>query len=416
MADSAPAQTQAQAAPPPLTIRDLCIWMGQVKSSDLHLKAGRPPIVRVDGDLRPFNLPKISGATIETLMAPIMSKKVLREFQETNEADFSYMIPGEARFRVNMFRQRGEAGVVMRRIPIKIPTAKELGLPPVINDLADSENGIVLVTGPTGSGKSTTLAAMVDRINDTRAVHIMTIEDPIEFVYEDKVAAINQRELGIDTESLDAALKAVLRQDPDIILMGEMRDRKTIQFGITAAETGHLVFATLHTNSAVQTLERVLDMTDPELRDATRVQLSQLIRGVVCQRLVKRLNGGRAAAQEIMVVNETIRQLIAENRIHDVEQAVEEGEYYGMQTFNQALVKLIEQGVIDQKTALDNTEKPAELELLFKGVNRGVNFDAMAEASKEGPVGDEAKGYEGGIDLVDEDEQDAPMDDAKPRW
>ncbi|MCC8166218.1 MAG: PilT/PilU family type 4a pilus ATPase [Planctomycetes bacterium] len=237
-----------------MTIQDLFKWMGTVGASDLHLKHGRPPIVRIDGELRPFELPKITGAYIETLLTPIMTSQSLRQFAETNEADFSYYLEGEARFRVNMFRQRGEPGAVMRRIPLEVPTAEKLGLPASINKLADQENGLILVTGPTGSGKSTTLAAMIEHINMTRPVHIMTIEDPIEFVYEDKRAAINQRELGIDTDSLDAALKSVLRQDPDIILMGEMRDRQTIGFGITAAETGHLVFATLHTNNAVQTL------------------------------------------------------------------------------------------------------------------------------------------------------------------
>ncbi len=360
-----------------MKIQDLCTWMGAVKASDLHLKHGRPPLVRIDGDMKPFDLPPLTGEAIEGLLAPIMSEKSLKQFSETNEADFSYFIPGEARFRVNAFRQRGEAGAVLRRIPLDIPTVEKLGLPNVVNTLADQENGMILVTGPTGSGKTTTLAAMIEHINRTRPVHIMTIEDPIEFVYEDKLAAINQRELGIDTGSLDAALKSVLRQDPDIILMGEMRDKQTISFGITAAETGHLVFATLHTNNAVQTLERILDMTPPEVRDAVRTQLALLLRGIICQRLVARVGSGRAAAQEIMVVNETIKQLIDENKLWGVEKAMEDGQYYGMQTFNQAFCRLIETGTISQETALANSEKPSELVLLFKGINRGASFDGL---------------------------------------
>ena len=365
------------AAAPSMTIQDLCLWMGKVGASDLHLKNGRPPIVRVDGDLKPFELPPLTGAYIEALFRPIMSERMLDQFAETHEADFSYFLPGEARYRVNMFKQRGEAGAVMRRIPLDVPTVEKLGLPDVINHLADQENGMILVTGPTGSGKTTTLAAMIEHINRTRPVHIMTIEDPIEFVYEDKIAAINQRELNIDTNSLEAALKSVLRQDPDIILMGEMRDRQTISFGITASETGHLVFATLHTNNAVQTLERILDMTPPEVRDAVRTQLSMLLRGIVCQRLCQRIGGGRIAAQEILVVNETIRQLIDENKLWGVEKAVEEGQYYGMQTFNQALIHLWETEIITKETALSSSEKPSELELEFKGIQRGSTYNGL---------------------------------------
>ncbi len=388
-----------------MIIQDLCTWMGKVRASDLHLKHGRPPIVRVDGDLKPFDLPPLLGDSIEALLTPIMSQKAQKQFADTSEADFSYFIPGEARFRVNMFRQRGETGAVLRRIPLEVPTVEKLGLPEVVNKLADQENGLVLVTGPTGSGKTTTLAAMIEHINRSRPVHIMTIEDPIEFVYEDKHAAINQRELGIDTGSLDAALRSVLRQDPDIILMGEMRDRQTISFGITAAETGHLVFATLHTNNAVQTLERILDMTPPEVRDAVRTQLSLLLRGIICQRLVQREGGGRTAAQEILVVNETIRQLIDENKLWGVEKAVEDGSYYGMQTFNQAFCKMIEGGMISRATALANSEKPGELELLFKGINRG--------AASEGMWNDEANAARHHTTLI---ELNDGSDEDKPKW
>ena len=383
-----------------MTIDDLLRWMGTVKASDLHLKNGRPPIVRVDGELRPFELPALTGAYIQELLTPIMSTKTLNQFLDTNEADFSYYLENEARFRVNMFRQRGECGAVMRRIPLEVPTSQKLGLPMVINKLADQENGLILVTGPTGSGKTTTLAAMIEHINETRPVHIMTIEDPIEFVYTDKRAAINQRELGIDTGSLDAALKSVLRQDPDIILMGEMRDKETIAFAITAAETGHLVFGTLHTNNAVQTLERILDMTPPEVRDAVRAQLSMLLRGIICQRLPTREGGGRVAAQEIMVVNETIRQLIAENKLWGIDDAMEDGSYYGMQTFNQALLALVESGVISKETALSNSEKTTELELQFKGIKKGSTYDGMQSKSEGGGDGEKKRAGTETVDIV----------------
>jgi twitching motility protein PilT len=351
--------------------------MGQVGASDLHLKNGRPPLVRIDGEIRPFDLPPVNGGLIETMLAPLMTENLRQQFASGREADFSFPLPGDARFRVNMFRQRGETGAVLRRIPLEPPTADKLGLPEILNKLADRENGLVLITGPTGSGKTTTLATMIEHVNLTRRVHIMTIEDPIEFVYVDKLAAINQRELGLDTESLDSALKSVLRQDPDIIMMGEMRDRQTIAFGLTASETGHLVFATLHTNNAVQTLERILDLTPAEVRDAVRVQLAQVLRGIVCQRLVVREGGGRTAIQEILAMNDTLRQLVGENKLWEVEKAMEDGGYYGMQTFNQAFLAAVDDGRISRETALANSERPGELELLFKGIQRGSTFEGL---------------------------------------
>ena len=392
-----------------MTIHELLKAMADVKASDLHLKDQRPPMVRIDGELIPFDLPKLTGAYIEDLIKPIMTNKSIGEFTDSGEADFSCRLDGVARFRINVFKQRGETGSVMRRIPLEVPTVDTLELPPILNRLADQENGLILVTGPTGSGKSTTLAAMIEHINQTRPVHVMTIEDPIEFVYEDKVAVINQRELGIDTMNLAAALRAVLRQDPDIILMGEMRDAETIRFGITAAETGHLVFATLHTNNAPHTLERMLDSVSGELRDAVRAQLSQILRGIICQRLPKRVNGGRVAAQEIMIVNETVRQLIYENKINALHKAIEDGSYYGMQTFDQALIGLVEKGVIDKETAFANTESPNELALAFKGVTRGSGAVSML-AEKSGKPLDSFSGA-GGIKLVYEVEKKA-----NPEW
>ncbi len=366
---------------------DACLKeLDRQNGSDLHIKVGRPPLLRVRGDLLPSEYPPLTAQEIKEAFYAIMTPRLIKNFEETCEADFSYEIPGLARFRVNMFVQRGNPGVVMRLIPIETPTIEGLGLPPILNQIADSENGLVLVTGPTGSGKSTTLAAMIEHINQVSPVHIMTVEDPIEFVYTDKIATINQRELGLDTGALQNALRAVLRQDPDIILMGEMRDPETIRFGITAAETGHLVFATLHTNDAPQTIERILDTMPPDARDLVREQLALILRGVVCQRLAKRADGtGRIAAQEILVANETVRQLIAENKTKSIHKAMQDGTYYGMQTFNQALFNLVQAGTITQDEALNNSDTPEDLTLLFKGIRKGTSA-AETAGTQEAPV------------------------------
>ena len=366
--------------------------MADVRASDLHLKDGRPPMVRIDGELRPFETPPLTGEIIFKLLEPIMSEKIKKQYDDINEADFSYTLNGIARFRVNVFRQRNQTGAVLRRVPLEVPTIEKLGLPPVLTKLADKENGLILVTGPTGSGKSTTLAAMVEHINGSRPVHIMTIEDPIEFVYQDKVAVINQRELGLDTDDLSLALKSMLRQDPDIILMGEMRDPETIRFGITAAETGHLVFATLHTNDAPQTIERILDTMPHGARDMIRGQLSLLMRGIVCQRLAKRADGkGRLAALEIMVVNETIRQLIAEGRMSLIHQSMLDGSFYGMQTFNQAIYKLVSDGMVSEEGGLDISDNPEDLRLMYRGVKKGAGTIQIGSEPQSATIGNALK-------------------------
>lgn len=369
---------------------DLCLReLERQNGSDLHLKVNRPPLFRIRGDLLPTDAPPLTDNELRATLYNIMNPRQIKQFEETHEADFSYEIPGLARFRVNVFMQRGNIGAVMRLIPLEVPTVESLGLPPVLNKLADHENGLVLVTGPTGSGKSTTLAAMIEHINQTRPVHIITVEDPIEFVYADKEATINQRELGIDTGSLMSALRAVLRQDPDIILMGEMRDAETIRFGITAAETGHLVFATLHTNNATQTLDRILDTMPPDARDMVRSQLAVILRGIVCQRLCKRADGtGRIAAQEILWNSPNISQLIAENKTRSVEKAIEEGSYYGMQTFNQALFHLAQKGLITQDEAYENSDTPEDLKLMFRGIQKGTS---AGEAEAFAPPSDAKK-------------------------
>jgi twitching motility protein PilT len=354
--------------------------------SDLHLKAGRPPLFRVRGDLLPTDAPALTDNDLKATLYNIMNPRLIKQFEDTCECDYSYEIPDLARFRVNMFVQRGHIGCVMRLIPLEVPTVEQLDLPPVLNKIADNENGLVLVTGPTGSGKTTTLAAMIEHINQTFPVHVLTVEDPIEFVYSDKEATINQRELGLDTGALLTALRAVLREDPDIILMGEMRDPETIKFGITAAETGHLVFATLHTNSATQTIERILDTMPPDARELIRQQLSVILRGIVCQRLCKRADGvGRIAALEILVATETIRQLIAENKAKNVVKIMQEGAYFGMQTFNQALYTLAQKGLATQDEAMSKSDTPEDLKLMFRGVMKGTSAQETTGGETESP-------------------------------
>jgi twitching motility protein PilT len=364
------------------------VWLRELHrqgGSDLHLKVDRPPLMRVNGDLMPTEAPPLSDSELRAMLYDMMGERVVQKFEETLEADFSYEVEGIARFRVNVFIQRGRIGSVMRLIPLEVPTVEALGLPPVLKTVAENVDGLVLVTGPTGSGKSTTLASMIEHINETAPVHIITIEDPIEFVYRDQMATINQRELNIDTTALHGALRAALRQDPDVILMGEMRDPETINFGITAAETGHLVFATLHTNDAKQTLERILDTVPPDARDMVRSQLAILLRAIICQHLCRRSDGtGRIAAQEILVNSPQMSQLIEEGKTRSIDRALMEGEYYGMQTFNQALYKLVQQGLISQDEALTSTASPEDLKLMFRGIKRGTSSDETAGGGATG--------------------------------
>lgn len=354
--------------------------------SDLHLKVGRPPLMRIAGDLLQTDAAPLTDNELRAALYEIMGERVVKRFEENLEADFSYELPGVARFRVNVFVQRGHVGSVMRLIPMDVPTVDALGLPQVLKNIAENLDGLVLVTGPTGSGKSTTLAAMIEHVNETAPVHVITIEDPIEFVYEDKMATLNQRELGLDTNALSNALRAALRQDPDVILMGEMRDPETIGFGITAAETGHLVFATLHTNDAKQTIERILDTMPPDARDMVRAQIAILLRAIICQHLCKRADGtGRIAAQEILVNSPQMSQLIEEGKTRSIDRALMEGSYYGMQTFNQALYNLVQGGTITQEEALGATANPEDLKLMFRGVMRGGNTSETA--AHEGNAG-----------------------------
>ena len=363
--------------------------------SDLHLKVGRPPLFRIAGDLLATSFPEITRSEMQDTMMRLMPAPVRKGFEKTLEADFSYEMPGLARFRVNCFVQRQDIGAAFRAIPLEIPTLEALGLPEVFRDIADHPNGLVIVTGPTGSGKSTTLAAIMQYINQTRPVHVITIEDPIEFVYTDEIATINQRELHVDTYELINALRGALRQDPDVILMGEMRDRETMEFALKAAETGHLVFSTLHTNDAKQTLDRICDtFLDTGQASQIRMQLSLCLQAIVCQRLVRRSDGtGMVAAIEILINTPNMSQTIAEGRTRDLEKIMDNDTYYKMQTFNQALLDLVRMGVITEEQALVTSSSPDDLKLGLRGVTRKSAMDDL-DADFSGGAG---RGATGGI-------------------
>jgi twitching motility protein PilT len=345
--------------------------LSEQNGSDLHLKVQRPPIFRVAGLLAPTGYEEVTPQAMQEALYALMAPSTRKKFEQNLEADFSYEVPGLARFRVNVFVQRGQLGAVFRLVPIEVPTVDGLGLPQILKTLSDKPNGLLLVTGPTGSGKSTTLACMIEHVNLTRPLHIVTVEDPIEFVYTDQLATINQRELGIDTRELQAALRAVLRQDPDVILIGEMRDAETMRFALTAAETGHLVFSTLHTNDSKQTLDRILD-TFPDQISQIRSQLALLLRAVISQRLLRRADGmGLIPAIEILINTAHITELIEQGATRDIEKAIAEGRHYKMQTFNQSLLDMVKGGLVTEEEALGNSSAPEELRLGFRGITKG---------------------------------------------
>jgi len=365
----------------------LLVELHQRAGSDLHIKTGRPPLFRISGDLLPqTTYPEISADEMKATMQRLMGPERMRVFLQELEADFSYEIPGLARFRVNAFIQRGNIGAVMRLVPLEVPTVDGMGLPDVLKELCDYPNGLCIVTGPTGSGKSTTLAAMIQYINQKYQNHIITIEDPIEFVYSDELCTINQRELGLDTHELHRALRASLREDPDVILMGEMRDAETIHFAITAAETGHLVFSTLHTNDAKQSLDRILDTFEGTEANQVRMQLSLTLRGIISQRLVKRADGqGRVAAIEILINTSHIKELIEKGSTRDLERAILEGAHYKMQTFNQALYVLWSKGLINEAESLASSSTPEDLQLMMRGIKRGTTSDEFGKGDSSAP-------------------------------
>jgi twitching motility protein PilT len=320
-------------------------------ASDLHLSAGVPPMIRVDGDVKRINMPALSHKEVHSMIYDIMSDKQRKDYEEFLETDFSFEIPKLARFRVNAFNQSRGAGAVFRTIPSTIRTLDDLRAPAIFKDIAMYPRGLVLVTGPTGSGKSTTLAAMIDYVNVNKPDHIITIEDPIEFVHESKKSLINQREVHRDTLGFSEALRSALREDPDVILVGEMRDLETIRLAMTASETGHLVFGTLHTSSAAKTVDRIVDVFPANEKEMIRTMLSESLRAVISQTLLKKIGGGRVAAHEIMIGNPAIRNLIREGKIAQMYSAIQTGQSSGMQTLDQNLQELMSKGQITKEEA-----------------------------------------------------------------
>lgn len=335
------------------TLDELLIIVAEQRASDLHLTVGAPPLMRVDGDLRPMAFPKLTRTHIHDMLYPILTREQITEFERTHELDLAYSVPNHARFRVNVFKQRGSIGTIIRSIPHVIPTLDSLNMPPILQDLATRRRGLILVTGPSGAGKSTTVAAIIEEINKSRYAHIMTVEDPIEYLHTHNRCEINQRQIGSDTISFANALRHVMRQDPDIIFIGEMRDLETISIAMTAAETGHLVLSTLHTTSAIQSVDRIIDVFPPYQQEQVRAQLAGVLEGVITQTLLQRSDGqGRACAQEIMVATDAVRNLIREGKNHMIRGIIQASGKQGMQTMDQSLKRLVTQRKISAKDAV----------------------------------------------------------------
>jgi twitching motility protein PilT len=337
--------------------------LSELFGSDLHCKVGSPPRIRIDGSLRRLDVPDLTAEDTEAMVAEVLRTDLHAQFARTNEADFAYSIPGIGRYRVNTFRQRGSAGLVFRRVNAGAIALSDLGLPDVIGRLAMEPRGLVLVTGPTGSGKTTTLAAMIDKINSEREVHIVTVEDPIEVLHEDKLAMVNQREVRVDTENFSIALRAAMRQDPDVILIGEMRDQETVQAALTAAETGHFVMSTLHTQDAQETVARIIDFFPPHEQKQVRLALAGSLRGIICQRLVPRADSlGRCLAVEVCVNTGRVAEAISDpDKTATLTDLIKEGGFYGMQTFDSHLVLLIRDGVVSLDDAMAVASNPHDL-------------------------------------------------------
>jgi twitching motility protein PilT len=351
-----------------LDLDELLRTLAERKGSDLHLKAGSAPLMRVDGVLtRVEGMEPLSPGDTEEAARKVLPEHRWERFEERREADLAYSVPGVARFRVNVFRQRGSISMVLRLVRIGSPSAEELGLPLIIEDLADLPRGLVLVTGPTGSGKTTTLSAMIDRINATRPCHIVTIEDPIEVLHPDRLAAVNQREVGVDVDGFADAMRSAMRQDPDVILIGEMRDTETVWAALAAAETGHLVLSTLHTIDATETVNRIVDFFPPFQQQQVRVTLAGALRAIMCQRLVPGADGGRIPAVEVCVNTGRVAERIMDpNRTGEIQEVVREGDYYGMQTFDQALLELVQSGRVGAADAVEAASSRHDFELMLQ--------------------------------------------------
>jgi twitching motility protein PilT len=358
-------------------------------ASDILLKVGNSPLARIDGELLQLNPdePKLMPPDTERMARSLMPEYRIKEFENEQEADFAYAVPGLGRFRVNAFKQRGSISMVLRSIPIDAPTFDQLNLPDVVRTLAEEERGIVLVTGTTGSGKSTTLAAMISHINATMRKHIVTVEDPIEYLYRDELSAIDQREVGSDTASFKRALRRVLRQDPDVILIGEMRDEETVQTALSAAETGHLVFSTLHTADAGETVNRILEFYEPHEQTQARSMLASVLKGVISQRLVPTADGqGRTAVLEVLRSTGRVQDTIKDGDVSSLPDIIGEGAFYGMMTFDQALYNAVTDGRVSMETALSYASKPHDFKLLVQGEGRtGTTMEDVEQGSDDAP-------------------------------
>lgn len=357
-----------------MDIKDLLAQMLEKKASDMHLRSNGAVTLRIDGQLLPIPESSYGAQVIEQLADSIMNSAQKNTFKIRHEVDLACTFGNLGRFRINVYRQLGFINMVFRVIPEKIPTISELKLPPVIQQIADNKRGLVLVTGTTGCGKSTTLAAMIDHINTTRAAHIVTIEDPVEFVHKDKKGIISQRELGFDTLSYPDALKNVVRQDPDVVLLGEMRDLDTMAAAITAAQTGHLVLSTIHTVDAIQSVNRIIDLFPPHQQTQIRYLLADTLKAVISQRLLSHASGeGRVPAVEVLVVTPLVKKMIEENNLSEITNLMKQGQYYGMQTFNQSLISLFQSNEVKLEDALATASNPEELMLAIRGVRSGTD-------------------------------------------
>jgi twitching motility protein PilT len=360
---------------PPVNLHQLLKAMIEKGASDLHITTGTPPQLRIDGDLVPLKVPSLSPVDTKQLCYSILTDAQKHKFEEDNELDLSFGVKSLARFRANLFMQRGAVAAAFRTIPFKILTFQELGLPPIVNEIANRPRGLVLVTGPTGSGKSTTLASIIDKINTEGHYHILTIEDPIEYLHPHKSCLVNQREVGADTDNFKKALKYVLRQDPDVVLIGEMRDLETIEAALVIAETGHLAFATLHTNGAVQTINRIIDVSPPYQQPQIRANLSFVLEGVLSQHLIPKMGGnGRVLALEVMIPNVAIRNLIREDKVHQIYSQMQVGQSkFGMLTLNQSLLALVQKRLISVDEAIGRCSEIDEFRqmLIQAGVSSG---------------------------------------------